>query len=183
MHPRSIRARVLALFEKHRSEPGSPYDESHFLDYLTANPEGKRAKTANSFRALRRYRAFIRDVQEEFAICFSLRDRDAGCSVDKFVEKVEARTYSLRASLAAVRFQRKSGAGWCGIIALDCILLVIGSKAMGTGVEWGVLGIAVWVNGWCVRSALRERAYLARLQARIESRRNRPEDFSTDGQT
>src|SRR5262245_36245708 len=82
------RARILTLFEQHRARPGTPYDESHFLDFLLPDPQRKHA-VHGSFRGLRRYNAFIDDVQLEFAICFSLKDRETDFSVDRFVARVE----------------------------------------------------------------------------------------------
>jgi hypothetical protein len=81
------REKVVALFERHRATPGTPDEADHFLDILLAKPRRKRA-TYNSFRGLRRFNAFIDEVQLEFGICFSLKDREANYSLDRFVERV-----------------------------------------------------------------------------------------------
>jgi hypothetical protein len=83
----AIRSRILELFEEYRAVPGAPFDESHFLDFLLAEPK-KREAVRNSFRGLRRFNAFIERVQYEFAICFSLADVEANYSLEKFAERV-----------------------------------------------------------------------------------------------
>ncbi len=70
------RTRIIQLFEKHRAAPGAPYDEGHFLDFLLRDPKKERA-VYNSFSGLRRFNAFLDEVQYELGVCFSLDDRDA----------------------------------------------------------------------------------------------------------
>lgn len=82
------RNRILALFEKHRATPNAQYDDDHFLDFLLASPKQKRA-VYNSFRGLRRFNAFLDEVQNEFAVCFSIEDRDANYPIDKFVNRIQ----------------------------------------------------------------------------------------------
>jgi hypothetical protein len=104
-------AKVIELFEKYRAAPGEPYDESHFLDYLLRSPAKPRA-VYDSFGGLRRFNAFIDDVQMEFAICLSLQDRDANYSLAKFLQRVAELEKSPRGSLASLANQEKAGAGW-----------------------------------------------------------------------
>src|SRR5262245_55741092 len=95
----SPRQRVIALFEKHRAVPGAPYDEAHFIDYLLADPK-KKGAVHDSFRGLRRYNAFIDEMQYEFAICFSQNDFYANYALHKFVDRVTELEKSRRGSLA-----------------------------------------------------------------------------------
>jgi hypothetical protein len=164
------RTKVLELFERHRATPGAPYDEQHFLDFLLPNPGQPRA-VYDSFRGLRRFNAFIDDVQLEFAICFSLKDRDANYSLPKFVDRAIELERSRRGSLVSLKNQTRAGAGWQVAIFANFLLVIIGiwlrtePWAMAT-----LLVLAVSLNAALVRFAQKERAYLARLQHRIESR-------------
>ena len=105
------RDRVVELFEKHRATPGAPYEGDHFLDFLLAEPKGKRA-VYNSFRGLRRFNAFLDEVQYEFAVCFSLEDRETSYPLEKFVARVLELQESHRGSLKSLDHQARAGAGW-----------------------------------------------------------------------
>jgi hypothetical protein len=48
----SLRDRVVAIFEKHRIAPGTPYEEDHFPDFLLPHPQKARA-VYDSLRGLR----------------------------------------------------------------------------------------------------------------------------------
>ena len=45
--PASRRDAVLAIFEKHRIAPATPFDEDHFLDFLLPHPKGNRITSYN----------------------------------------------------------------------------------------------------------------------------------------
>jgi len=159
--------RILALFEKHRATPGTPYDESHFLDFLVAKPKGKGA-LYNSFRGLRRFNAFLDEVQYEFAICFSIKDCAANYSLEKFVARVDALERSPRSSLASLRNQMHGHSGLNIVVFVNLFLLgpAIGARKY----PWALgcaLGIIVLVNLAFFRFHHRERTYKARLLAKI----------------
>jgi hypothetical protein len=165
----SHRTKVIELFEKHRAAPGAPYDEEHFLDFLLVTPKKARA-IYDSFSGLRRYNAFVDDVQLEFAICFSLKDRESNYSLPKFVDRVIELEKSRRGSLASLKNQARAGAGWHVVVIANLVVLIVGVWLNGS--VWAILtlcGIAVVLNVLFVRFAWRGRAYLARLRARIES--------------
>ena len=150
--------------------PAPAYDEQHFLDCLLPTPGQPRA-VYNSFRGLRRFNAFIDDVQLEFAICFSLKDRDANYSLPKFVDRVIEVEASRRGSLVSLRNQARAGAGWQVVMFANLLLLIIGVWLRTE--TWAIatlLVLAVGLNATFVRLAAKQRAYLARLQDRIESR-------------
>jgi len=162
------RAKVLQLFEKHRMTPGAPYDESHFLDSLLPAPEGKRA-VFNSFRGLRRYNAFIEEVQYEFAICFSVDDRDANYPLAGFIDRIIELERSRRGSLASLRNQARAGPEWQVLVIGNLLLLVAAAWLKNS--TWppiAAAGLAVVFNAWFFRLKSRARAYHLKLLSRIE---------------
>jgi hypothetical protein len=104
--PAPDRAAVPVLFERHRKTPGAPFDESHFVDYLLAQPKQSRA-VYNSFSGLRRYKAFVDEVLLKFSICLSIQDRDANYSLEAFVKRLIALQHSRRSSLASLHNQQR----------------------------------------------------------------------------
>jgi hypothetical protein len=66
----------------------------------------------NSFKGLRRYNAFLNDIQLEFGICFSGADFDANYSLPRFVARIAELQASRRSSLNSLRTARKRGFGW-----------------------------------------------------------------------
>jgi hypothetical protein len=162
------RQKILAVFERHRQMPGAPFDESHFVDFLIASPKAKHA-VHDSFAGLRRFNAFIDEVQYEFAVCFSLKDRDADYSLAQFVERIEELQNSRRGSLASLSNQERAGAGWNVVVVVDFILVLAGIAVRDHPWVFAlVLLVAFVVNvGFFVR-ARKAGAYLRRLRARIE---------------
>jgi hypothetical protein len=163
-------AKIVELFERNRATPGAPYDEQHFLDFLLPAPRRPRA-VYNSFRGLRRFNAFIDEVQLEFAICFSLKDRDANYPLPRFVDRVIELERSRRGSLVSLKNQARAGAGWQVLIFANVVLLIIGVWLRTE--TWAIatlLVLALALNAAFVRFAQKRRAYLAQLQNRIESR-------------
>ena len=164
------RTKIIELFERHRATPGARYDEQHFLDFLLPSP-GQAGAVYNSFRGLRRFNAFVDDVQLEFAICFSLKDRDANYSLSKFVDRVVELESSRRGSLKSLKNQMRAGAGWPVVIVANFLLLIIGVWLRTDAWAIAILfGLALVLNGTFVRFAQREKAYLAQLRAKIENR-------------
>jgi hypothetical protein len=164
------RDKVVALFEKHRITPGTPFDEDHFLDFLLSEPKKKRA-VYDSFRGLRRFNAFIDEVQYEFAICFSLKDREANYCLDRFIDRVKELETSRRSSLASLNNQIKAGPGWNAIVVANFILLIFAiALRNSTWLLAAVIGAAALLNGWFLRFSRRAKSYHARLLARIKDK-------------
>jgi hypothetical protein len=164
----ATRQKILAAFERHRQTPGAPFDESHFVDFLIASPKAKHA-VHGSFGGLRRFNAFIDEVQYEFAVCFSLKDRDADYSLAQFVERIEELQKSRRGSLASLSNQARAGAGWNVVAVADFVLVLIGIGVRAH--PWGlglVVLVALVVNVGFFVFARKAGAYLRRLRARIE---------------
>jgi hypothetical protein len=114
-----IQDAVLQLFERHRAAPGTPFEESRFLEFLLAHPKEKRA-VHNSFSGLRRCNAFISEVQLHFSIGFSLKDFEANYSLARFAQRVAEFQASRRASLASLRNQKRHGFGWGTVFVATC---------------------------------------------------------------
>lgn len=165
----NARTKIIELFEKHRATPGAPYDEAHFLDFLLAKPKSRGA-VYNSFGGLRRFNAFVDDVQYEFAVCLSMKDRDENYPLAKFVSRVLELQKSRRGSLKSLDNQVKAGAGWPVLLLADLGLLIAASLLRTSPIAIAaIIGIAVFLNSWFLRFAWRGRAYLAALRTRIET--------------
>ncbi|PDT35755.1 hypothetical protein CO671_15750 [Rhizobium sp. M10] len=162
------RTKIIRLFEKHRATPGAPYDEDHFLDFLLADPKRKGA-LYDSFRGLRRFRAFLDDVQYELEVCFSIEDREANYPLNKFIARAMELQQSRRGSLRSLQRQINAGPGWGVLIVADVLLLTIGSFLSGS--LWAlttVVTLAVAVNISFALFAWKARSYLLKLRARIK---------------
>lgn len=171
----SHRDKVLEIFEKRRRAPGAPYDEAHFLDFLLQNPKKKRA-VYNSFRGLRRFNAFIDEVQSEFAICFSMKDREANYSLEKFFGRVKELQAAPRSSLASLKNRMQAGPGWGPLVIADGFLLV---AAIGfwrnVWVSGALAVVAAVLTFLFLRFAANEKSYHSKLLAKIENtRRDQP---------
>lgn len=162
------RKKVLSLFEAHRETPGAPFDESHFLDYLLANPRQNRAVN-NSFKGLRRLNAFRDRLQYEFEIFFSVKDREANYSLDRFVERVEELKNNPASSLASLRSPMKGKVE--GIVVVGPLLFWVPAFVFR---EHAVIASLLFVSGagllgFFVRVYWRERNYLNRLYVKIKT--------------
>jgi uncharacterized membrane protein YcjF (UPF0283 family) len=163
----AARRRIEALFEKHRVTPGAPYDELHFMDFLLAERQGRRA-VADGFRASRRFNAFIEDVQYEFAICFSAHDRHAHHSLQNFTERVIDLGRSRRRSLWPWKNQLTTGVEWAVAVLANLVLLIAAVWVKNHAWALAAVGlVAVLVNAWFVRFAWRATTYFKRLGLRI----------------
>jgi len=166
----TIEGRIVELFERHREAPGKPYDETRFLDFLLAEPAGQ-GQLHNSFRGLRRLNAFIEDVQLEFAVCFSLKDRGSNYSVNQFADRVAKLQQSPRGSMQSLRSQSDAGSGIVGpAILADFALLIVGYAV--SDIPWArliVVILAVFANAYFAWFAWNARRYLYALKYRIEA--------------
>jgi hypothetical protein len=117
------RERVLALLEEYREAPGTPLDGSHFLDFLIAAPDRKRA-VYDSAAGMRRLEAFLDRVQLEYSVCLSHAERHAGESVEAFVERLGALAHAPKQSLAHFRAEHKAVFGWPVFVLGNLALLL-----------------------------------------------------------
>lgn len=161
------RDRVLSIFERHRQSPGSAFDASHFLDFLLDHPRSRGA-VRNSFAGLRRFNAFVQDVQLECAVCFSLNDLESGYSLDRFLARVDELRRSPKGSLASLRNQKRAGFGWLGVVLGNLPLVLIAwllrHHALAQA-SWLVL--MVLLNGWVAVFYWQSRRYIAALEGKL----------------
>ena len=169
MRQRLTRDYALATFEKFRATPGAPFDESHFLDYLLANPSGHGA-VRNSFAGLQRFNRFIDTIETELGICFSQSDLERPFSVDALVDRANVLQAARRGSLASLKKRERAGAGWTPVVLLDLLLggIAVGFRSMPV-VAVIALALAIVVSGAFTVFAIRHRRHLARLRSEIES--------------
>lgn len=163
-----IHDEVLEIFNRHRQKSGTPFDESHFLDYLLVSPRGKRS-VHKSFRGLRRYNAFIMEIQMHFSVYFSMKDFERNYSLDGFVQRIAELQSSRRSSLASFRSHVSRGFGWNTVVLLSLLGAVAGF------ILWQHLRVAsvmmliivIVGNIWALSSYLRWRAYHKALELRL----------------
>ena len=158
--------KIITIFEKYRKVPGAKYHEENFLDYWVAGPKQKRA-VYNSFSGLRRLNAFINEIQLEFSICFSEKDREANYSLDKLVSRIKELKASPNASLASLRNQMKHVADWNLLIVLNAIIFIL-SLWLKTLVS---VILAVLINCGLLHFYISERNYKKRLFESISQRK------------
>jgi hypothetical protein len=165
----ATRQRVLEAFEKHRAQPGAPFDELHFLDFLMPAPKTVGA-IHNSFSGLRRFNRFIDDIQYEYAVCFSLADRETDHSLEKFVERINALQKSRQGSLKALKNQERAAAGWNVIVIAGLVLLCAACAFRRNSLVAVVLvALTIAVTVAFSMFAHRAAAYLRLLRSRIEA--------------
>ena len=108
-----IRDEVLNCFEKNRQEPGLPFEEDHFIDYLVVKPRFTK----------KRFFKFWEQVQLEQGICFSFKDREKNYSLDAFIERIKELQENPKSSKAALRYQMKYRFEWTISIFMNSILV------------------------------------------------------------
>lgn len=163
----STRRRVLALFEKHRARPGAPYEERHFMEFLLPERMGRQTVTGG-FQASRRLNAFMNDVQYEFAICFSARERHANHTLQGFVERVVELGRSRDQTPWRWNDQLTAGLEWAVTVLANLVLLTMAVTLADHPFALGFLGCAaILVNGWFAGCAWKAREYCRRLHSRI----------------
>ena len=167
-HTREV---VLSIFNRHRAMPGAPFDESHFTDYLLANPKGENP-IHNSFRGLRRYNRFIKEVQLHFGICFSLKDFESTYSLQKFLDRIEDLKRSPRGSMASFRNQEKAGFGWGVVFVGNGIGLAVLVPAFAVSLVLGSVFAAflLTANAAVLWFHFRWRTYQQRLLALLQKK-------------
>jgi hypothetical protein len=159
----NLKDRILEIFNTHRKFPAQEFDENHFLDYLMDSPKVKGA-FRNSFSGLRRFNAFLNEIQLEFKVCFKLEDRDKNFSLDQFAHRVSELTESKKSSLAALRHQMKYGFEWRVFLILNAVLLLpISLFQSKTILIYGYAALVVAANFVFVTLYLKQKNYLRKL--------------------
>jgi hypothetical protein len=166
--PALDRKAVLDIFERHRASPGTPLDESHFLDFLAANPKGT-GVIRNSFSGLRRYNAFIDDVQIQFNVCLSVKDFNANYSLAQFLARIGEFQRSPKGSITSLRNQTRRGFGWgtvtVGNFLAVCFLVAV--LRVSPLIGYLTVPAIALANILLLRFFLRWRSYSRRLMAQL----------------
>jgi hypothetical protein len=137
------------------------------LDFLLAHPQKKRA-VYNSFAGLRRFNAFIDHEQLDFSICFSLKDRDANYSLDKFVARVVELRGSPRSSLASFKNQAQAGLGWIPVFIVNTILILASVASRSYTIPFAAcIALLILLNIAVAIFFVRYRRYMARLHKKL----------------
>lgn len=165
----------MAIFQRHRQAPGTPFESDRFLAYLL-DPPAPRGGLRNSFASLRRLNPFIDEVQLAFAIHFSKRDVEAEYTLDDFADRVAQLCSSPQASMASLRNARRRGFGWGAVVLLNLLLFSLAaglrsrpSIALGIVVLCGPLDVAFAF--WYGRYARYYRLLSGRIATRISEQR------------
>lgn len=161
-------SKVLELFNKHRKLPSADFDSSHFADFLLKEPCGRGA-FRNSFSGLRRFNAFWDEVQLEFGVCFSIKDRETDYSLEEFCIRIEQLVESSRSSKASLRNRAKYGFEW-NVFLVGNLLLVALLIALK---DLAVVVVPIWVgifalNYVVISNHFKEKRYIKDLEARIQ---------------
>lgn len=168
MKERATRESILQIFRQHRADPREAFNESHFLDFLLANPK-KKGVIRNSFNGLRRFNAFIEKVQYKYGVCFSLEDLESNYSLEQFIERTNKLQQSRHGSLKSLKSQERAGAGVQVIVLLDAVLLGLAYTLSDfIWISGVLLVISVLATVAFAVFAYRRRLYLRRLRSRIK---------------
>jgi hypothetical protein len=168
--------RVLTIFETHREAPGTPLDESHFLDFILAAPDRKRA-VYDSVPGMKRLDAFFDQIQLEYSICFTRAERGANYSLDAMVTRIMALLESPRSSIIAFQEQEHAVYAWkiaglADIVILLGILALVGHPvAMAVVAAFGLVLNVAWL--WSRRQYGDYRARLFRQLRDAEAARRK----------
>jgi hypothetical protein len=166
---RSVHDIVLAIFEKHRATPGAPFELEHFIDYLVPVDPNRLRSIRNSFRGLKRFNAFIDELQLELNVFLSIRDREANYSLPKFVLRMEELMASKRSSLASLRNHKRRSFEWHAVFLFNLIVAAACTVAFRAWPPLVVVPLvgAIVINWWFVKVYLYERRYLRLITARL----------------
>ena len=159
---------VLRLFEAHRETPGAPFEEGHFLDFLLSDPH-KTGSVKNSFRGLRRYNAFIEQLQLELGVFLSVKDYDTGFSLQKFVDRVEGLRRRPASSLASLHGPMKGKIGAIFVVVPLLFWLPALGLRNNRSIAVGLFACGFFALLFLVWFHLREREYLRKVHRVIKA--------------
>ncbi|GET46302.1 hypothetical protein [Capnocytophaga felis] len=127
-----IRERILKVFNSCRSKKNTPFEESHFMDFLMF-PPCKKNQIRNSFRGADKHGIFMRKIELEFGICFTLSDYDSTFSLDDFTQKVLERIGKTKSNKNIIK-QRMNEKNY--FIFEIVTLLILGTLYYFFGIHW-----------------------------------------------
>ncbi len=161
-----LKNQILEIFQRNRQTPQSPFDESHFLDYLLSPPATKN-NIKNSFKGVSRYYRFFEDVELTFGICFSLSDQDRFYSINQFVKKTKERIGKDRGNKMILdrRLQEKDHYYIEVVMTIILVTLIYFLKIHIITILFGIIYVIVVI--WMVRNKLRNKRHNKRLLHRL----------------
>jgi hypothetical protein len=161
------RERVLVIFEEHRETPGAAFDEAHFLDFLLAAPEKKRA-VYDSVAGMKRLDAFLDQIQLEYSICFTHAERNANFALDAFVERVVALAEAPRTSMVSFQGLSRPFFDWpVAGVGNVVILLAVLALLDRPWIVAIIVAIGLALNGLWLWSRRRYAQYRQQLQRQL----------------
>ena len=130
-----IEKRVLKVFASCRKDANAPFDVAHFMDFLVS-PPAEKFQIRNSFRGAKKHGNFLRKIELEFGICFTLSDYDTMFSLAEFVQKISERIAKKKGNIAIIkeRMQEKDY-----FIFEIVMLLILGVLYYFFGLHWLVI--------------------------------------------
>ncbi|MET3026762.1 hypothetical protein ABXT06_08810 [Flavobacterium sp. UW10123] len=161
-----IKEKILEIFKEERQKPNANFEESHFLDFLTFPPH-KKDNIKNSFRGVKKYYAFMKRLELEFRICFTLPDLDKMYSIDKITKKVIERIGKRRGNIMIIkqRIQQKE-TYYIEIIFL--ILIIVSLTFWGINLFSVIISIALgFVIYWILNSKINSMIHDKKLKEKI----------------
>ena len=165
-----IKQEILDIFNKYRQSSDADFKEENFLDHLIPQPKVSGA-FRNSFKGLRGYNKFLDEVQYEFGICFSIKDRETNYSLDNFSQRVIQLMKSKRSSLASLRNQMKQPFELNIFLTLNLVGLVsITLLWQFKIVAFVLIAMLFVINVKLIHFYLKEHSYLKKLEQKISSR-------------
>ncbi len=166
--------KVIELFEKHRKKPGADFDDSHFFDYLICKPKNIGA-FRDSFSGLWRFNRLWDDLQLEFGICFSLKDREKNYSLSDFCSRIEQLKESKRSSISSLINREKVEFEWNLFISAN--ILVLSVATLLTIVSSVFVSASAWLlvaflNYVFISIHISEKKYVKKLKDKLLNEKN-----------
>jgi hypothetical protein len=162
--------RILAIFESVREVPGTAYDAEYLVQYLIDNPERK-IELHNTFKGKRRFSRFTRTLEEEYTICFSLKD-DELTSLKQWVDRVTYLRSTPKSSLTTIANRMEERPPDLPALAIAVIFLpivAIGWRLFGVS-SLLLLALPITVIWLMYRSHWQELRFYSDMKEKIRSR-------------
>ena len=161
-----IKEKILEIFKDERQRPDLAFEESHFLDFLTF-PAHSKSNIKNSFKGVKRYYNFMKRLELEFSICFTLPDLDKMYSIDKITKKVIERIGKRRGNVMIIKQRISQKENYYIEIFLITLLIVAYTF-------WGIKLISIiltlvfgFVIYWILSSKINNKRHDQKLKVKI----------------
>ncbi len=166
-----IRERILKIFQQNRKNPNDVFNEDYFLTYLIPNPsQNHNLKFIhNSFKGNNRHNNFLNDIQIEFGICFSFKDKDKNYKLEEFIERVNNLILNKKASRAALNYRLKHIFHSGRFITQNLVILLFISFLWTINITTKIIAVLIFLtfNLGAIYFYQKEKKYLNKLKERI----------------